>query len=100
MTLLTGLDDWKRFWDQPGLNSVSQQPVFTAWPPGRSTLTPNWEPPPAAFRLAPGSVGKGAGPNGRDLGADVDALGPGDPYHAWRQTPAYQQWLKDTGQTK
>ena len=35
---------------------------------------------PADFRLAAGSPGKGAGPGGKDLGADVDQVGPGAAY--------------------
>src|SRR5262249_56577324 len=31
-------------------------------------------------------------------GADVDLVGPGKAYERWKQTPAYQQWLKDTKQ--
>jgi serine/threonine protein kinase len=44
------------------------------------------------FRLAKDSPGKGKGPGGRDLGADVDRVGPGAAYEAWKQTPEYQQW--------
>jgi hypothetical protein len=55
---------------------------------------------PRDFRLLEGSAGKGAGPGGRDLGADVDAIGPGSAYERWKQTPAYQEWLKTTGQVK
>jgi hypothetical protein len=50
--------------------------------------------PATAFRLAKDSPGKGAGPGGRDLGADVDLVGPGAAYEAWRQTPEYQEWRK------
>ena len=55
---------------------------------------------PEDFRLAPDSAGKGAGEGGRDLGADVDLVGPGPAYERWKKTPAYQQWLKDSGQKK
>ncbi|HEY7310532.1 MAG TPA: serine/threonine-protein kinase [Gemmataceae bacterium] len=48
------------------------------------------------FRLTAGSAGKEAGKDGRDLGADVDLVGPGPPYERWKKMPAYQQWLKDT----
>lgn len=39
---------------------------------------------PADFRLAKGGPGRGAGPHGRDLDADVDKLGPGQPYEHWK----------------
>src|SRR5205823_9919691 len=52
----------------------------------------------ADFRLHPQSAGRGAGPDGRDLGADVELVGPGQAYEKWKATPAYQQWLTDTNQ--
>jgi hypothetical protein len=58
------------------------------------------QPDPADGRLEPGSAGKGAGPDGKDLGADVDLVGPGAAYERWKQTPEYQRWLWETGQMK
>ena len=55
---------------------------------------------PADFRLATDSPGQGAGENEKDLGADVDLVGPGAEYERWKTTPDHQQWLKETGQTK
>lgn len=52
------------------------------------------------FRLRPGSAGYRAGKDGKDIGADVDLVGPGPAYERWRKTPDYQQWLKETGQAK
>ena len=54
----------------------------------------------ADFRLRPDSPGYRAGKDGKDLGADVDLVGPGPAYERWKKTPEYQEWLKDTGQTK
>jgi WD40 repeat protein len=48
------------------------------------------------WRLAADSPGKGAGEGGRDLGADVDLVGPGPAYERWKKTPEYRQWLQDT----
>jgi hypothetical protein len=48
------------------------------------------------FRLIPGSAGKGVAASGKVVGADLDLVGPGAAYERWRQTPAYQQWRKDT----
>lgn len=53
---------------------------------------------PADFRLHPDSAGKGAGPGGKDLGADVDLVGPGAPYERWKKKPEYQEWLKRTSE--
>ena len=51
-------------------------------------------PPPPRQRRLP------RGKDGKDLGADVDLVGPGPAYERWKKTPEYQQWLKDTGQVK
>ena len=55
---------------------------------------------PEDFRLRPDSAGYRAGKDKKDLGADVDLVGPGPAYERWKKTPDYQQWLKDTGQVK
>jgi hypothetical protein len=55
---------------------------------------------PAEFRLLPDSAGYRAGKDGKDLGADIDLVGPGSAYERWKKTPQYQQWLKETGQLK
>jgi hypothetical protein len=55
---------------------------------------------PRHFRLLPDSPGYGAGKDGKDLGADVDLVGPGAAYERWKKTPEYQDWLKETGQLK
>jgi hypothetical protein len=55
---------------------------------------------PEDCRLRPDSAGYRAGKDGKDLGADVDFVGPGPAYERWKKTPEYQQWLKDTGQVK
>src|SRR5262249_16511247 len=55
---------------------------------------------PEDFRLRPDSAGYRAGKDGKDIGADVDLVGPGPAYERWKKTPEYQQWLKDTGQIK
>ena len=53
---------------------------------------------PADFRLHTNSDGKGEGTDGRDLGANVDQVGPGKAYEEWKNTPAYGNWLTSTGQ--
>lgn len=55
---------------------------------------------PEDFRLRADSIGYRSGSDGKDLGADVDLVGPGAAYERWKKTPEYQQWLKDTGQVK
>jgi hypothetical protein len=55
---------------------------------------------PEDFRLRPDSAGYRAGKDGKDLGADVDLVGPGPAYERWKQTPEYQQWLNETEPVK
>ena len=50
------------------------------------------------FRLHNDSDGKGEGTNGRDIGADINKLGPGKAYEAWKKSPARQTWLLTTRQ--
>jgi hypothetical protein len=45
-------------------------------------------------RLDPGWPGKGAGPGGTDIGADLRLAGPGEPYQRWMKTPEYREWRK------
>src|SRR5262249_6837851 len=52
------------------------------------------------FRLPPDSAGYRAGKDGKDLGADVDLVGPGAAYERWKKTPEYQKWLKETKPTR
>jgi hypothetical protein len=47
-------------------------------------------------RLDHGMRGKGAGPGGTDLGADLDLVGPGEAYQRWTRTPEYHEWRKKT----
>jgi hypothetical protein len=94
------LAEWQDFWGLEALDSLQGLPVFQGgdlW--ARARQDPE-KLAPEDFRLAPGSPGKGAGPGGKDLGADIDLVGPGRAYERWKQTPEYQQWLKDTGQNK
>ena len=50
---------------------------------------------PADFRLHAESAGKDARKDGKDLGADVDFVGPGATYERLQKTPAYQEWRKN-----
>ena len=53
---------------------------------------------PEEFRLARGSPGHGMLPGGKDVGADVDLVGPGVAYERWKKTPDYQAWRKKTAE--
>src|SRR5262249_29585247 len=55
---------------------------------------------PEDFRVRRDSAGYQAAKGKKDLGADVDLVGPGPAYERWKKTPAYQEWLKETGQPR
>lgn len=91
---------WKEFWGSSEAGSLQGRPRFQGGDlRAKSALTPELI-TPDDFRLRPDSAGYRAGKDGKDLGADVDQVGPGPAYERWKKTPAYQQWLKDTKQAK
>jgi WD40 repeat protein len=92
-----GLDAWNGLWPKAEAGTLAAAAKFQggdeeSWQP--AMLEPDY------WRLAPNSPGKGAGPGDPDLGADVDLVGPGPAYERWKQTPEYQQWLKDTAEAR
>jgi hypothetical protein len=88
------LDAWQEYWGGVGAAPLQGQIAYEGGDVyARSASAPD-QLTPADFRLAPGSAGKGAGPGGRDLGADVDLVGPGAAYEKWKQTPAHREWLR------
>jgi hypothetical protein len=95
------LADWRQFWGDAETGSVEGRPRYRGGDVLNlaSTRAPE-QLRPEDLRLHPRSVGRGAGPDGKDLGADVDLVGPGPAYETWKKTPDYQQWLRDTGQRK
>ncbi|HJT77127.1 MAG TPA: serine/threonine-protein kinase, partial [Gemmataceae bacterium] len=94
------LDEWKKLWGSPETGSV----VGTVRYQGGDLLARLAADPlritPEDFRLRPDSAGYRAGKGGKDLGADVDLVGPGAAYERWKRTPDYRQWLEDTGQIR
>jgi len=93
---LPTLAGWKEFWDQPEA-SISQGTIRYQ---GGELLGKLREFPELItaedFRLRPDSAGYQAGPDGKDLGANVDLVGPGEAYERWKETPEYQEWLTET----
>lgn len=94
------LADWKRFWNQPDTGSVEGTVRFQGGDLLHKALTAPEKLTADDFRLRPDSAGYKAGKDGKDLGADVDRVGPGAAYDRWKKTPEYQKWLKETGQIK
>jgi hypothetical protein len=94
------LADWERFWGSVDTDSQEGRVRYK----GGNLLTKLLDTPekltPDDFRLRPDSAGYRAGKDGKDLGADVDLVGPGAAYERWKKTPEYQQWLKDSGQLR
>jgi hypothetical protein len=90
---LRSLADWKRFWESPETDSqqgrVHYQGGDLQW---KARVTPG-QVTPAGFRLHADSTGQG-------FGADVSLVGPGEAYERWKQTPEYQQWLKESWKIK
>jgi hypothetical protein len=94
------LADWNRFWNQQNTGSTEGEIRFNGGELIRRVQAAPDQLTPDDFRLRQDSAGYRAGPDGKDLGADVDLVGPGEAYERWKQTPEYQQWLKDTGQLR
>jgi serine/threonine protein kinase len=94
------LPDWRRFWGTPEVRSIRGVVRYRGGDPlSRVRLAPE-QLTPEDFRLRPDSAGYRAGKDGKDLGADVDLVGPGKAYERWKKTPQYRQWLKETGQLR
>jgi hypothetical protein len=83
------LADWEQFWGLKDTGSVQGRIRFR----GSAGPAPD-RPTPDDLRLTADSKGARAGEGGRDLGADLDLVGPGTAYERWKKTPDYQQWLK------
>jgi WD40 repeat protein len=94
----TTLEEWNLFWgvaDADSLEGIIRFQggnLLSRSEADLDQLTPD------DFRLRPDSAGYQAGPDGKDLGADIDLVGPGEAYERWKQTPEYQEWLHQTGQ--
>ena len=92
--------EWERFWGSDHTGAREGQVRYQGGNlPARLASEPE-KLGPEDFRLRPDSAGYRAGDDGKDIGADIDLVGPGAAYERWQKTPAYQQWLQDTGQVK
>jgi len=89
------LTGWSRFWGPTDSDSLQGRIQLQ----GDAILDGLYTSPEKIqaedFRLRPDSPGYRAGPDGKDLGADVDLVGPGAAYERWKKTPEYQDWLRD-----
>jgi hypothetical protein len=87
--------EWNDFWGLEATGSLQGEILFRGGDLRAQSAALLEQLPPDDFRLAPQSPGAGAGPNGEDLGANVDLVGPGPAYERWKTTPDYQQWLEE-----
>jgi hypothetical protein len=92
------LADWNRFWGVRDTTAVRGEIRYRGGDLRSRAVAQLEQVTAEDFRLQAGSPGHRAGKDGRDLGADVDLVGPGPAYERWKQTPEYQQWLKETGE--
>jgi serine/threonine protein kinase len=92
-----GLEDWNRFWGVMNTGSLQGVIRFHGGSLREKAKANAAQFAPGDFRLREDSAGYHAGPDGKDVGADVDLVGPGEAYERWKQTPEYQEWLKETG---
>jgi hypothetical protein len=97
---LLSLEEWKQFWGLGEDAVIGGAVKYQGGDlPRRAESSPE-QLTPDDFRLREGSAGYRAGPDGKDLGPDIDLVGPGPGYERWKKTPEYQEWLKETGQKK
>ena len=94
------LDEWRQFSGSAERGCIQGSVKFQGGDLLARAATAPEQLTPEDFRLRPDSAGYRAGPDGKDLGADIDLVGPGPAYERWKKTPAYQEWLSSTGQTR
>jgi hypothetical protein len=97
---LENIAAWDRLWSIQPPGSLTGRPRFQGGDPYASAKSGSERLKPDDFRLRADSPGYRAGSDGKDLGADIDVVGPGEAYERWKKTPGYEQWLKETGQSK
>jgi formylglycine-generating enzyme required for sulfatase activity/WD40 repeat protein len=90
------LADWNRFWGLADTKSFQGSICYQGGDLHTKSLQTPEQLTPEDFRLRPDSAGYQAGPDGKDLGADVDLVGPGEAYERWKKTPDYQEWQEET----
>jgi serine/threonine protein kinase len=97
---LVNLEEWRRFWNLPETNTQIGDVRFQGGDVWHLARTAPEQVTTKDFRLREDSPGYRAGKDGKNLGADVDLVGPGPAYERWRTTPDYEQWLVESGQVK
>jgi serine/threonine protein kinase len=94
------LEGWRKFWNSPETGSVEGRIHYQGGDLIARLIDEPEKLTPDDFRLRADSAGYRAGSDGKDLGADVDLVGPGPAYERWKKLPQYQDWLNETGQLR
>jgi hypothetical protein len=91
--LCGNVEEWCKFWGIGPTKSTQGAARFLGGDLLSKLQTNMYGVTPADFRLAKGSAGQA---DGKALGADINLVGPGDAFEAFRKTSAYQEWRKQT----
>jgi hypothetical protein len=93
-TSIKHVKDWEGFWNHKNTHSLQARIRFKSgdliWPVSRLD----------ACRLQTASIGQASAKDGRDLGANIDLVGPGEAYQRWTKTPEYRNWLNQFAQDR
>jgi tRNA A-37 threonylcarbamoyl transferase component Bud32 len=90
----TTLAHWNELWRLKEAGSIQGRVRFRGGDVRARVVAGPEQMTPEDFCLEAGSAGFHAGPDGRDLGADIDLVGPGAAYERWQKTPEYLEWKK------
>jgi hypothetical protein len=90
------LDRWNSFWGLSGTGTRQDSIRFQGGDLVARAAADARQLSPEDFRLHADSAGYGAGVDGRDLGPDIELVGPGEAYERWKQTPQYADWRAAT----
>ena len=88
------LADWQQFWKLERATGSWGRVRFQTESLAEKVIETPQTVSAADFRLRGDSLGKKAGPGGKDLGADVDRVGPGKAYEEWKKTDDYRAWRR------
>jgi hypothetical protein len=88
------LADWQQFWKLERATGSWGRICFQSESLSEKLIEAPQTVSAADFRLRGDSLGKKAGPGGKDLGADVDRIGPGKAYEEWKKTDDYRAWRR------
>jgi hypothetical protein len=90
LTTIEHVRDWEKFWKVDRTGSLQGTLRFKLGPPFGPNLRPE------SYRLQTESLGQAASKDGRDFGANVDLVGPGEAYERWTKTDQYNAWRKES----